>query len=247
MLSSAGAGVAGAGVTAALLTASASPAPTAFAMVTSALAKTSGDSYSFSLDSKVEFRGRQMNSDVVSGAFDPRDGLGTELLATRAGQRPVRAQIRFIGTYVYTRVSGLGTIGKPWNKAPLPPVLEDGIPPGYEVYGFVTDRPVSPAELTGVLRSAGTVRDEGPASGPGWTGTKYAFTTRFPHARASLTATVYVDQQGRVRLLATISAQGKLTTDRSLTFGDFGAPVPVTRPPASQVKYTSRPYSGFLF
>ena len=32
-----------------------------------------------------------------------------------------------------------------------------------------------------------------------------------------------------------------------LPFGDFGAPVPVTTPAASQVKYSSRPYWGFLF
>jgi hypothetical protein len=98
-----------------------------------------------------------------------------------------------------------------------------------------------------VLRSAGTVREAGSASGPGWTGTRYAFTARLPRARESLSATVYVDQQGRVRRLVTISTQGRLTTDRDLAFGDFGAPVPVTAPPASQVKYTSYPYWGFLF
>jgi hypothetical protein len=40
-------------------------------------------------------------------------------------------------------------------------------------YYFVSDQPVRPAELSGVLRSAGTVRDQGPASGAGWTGTRY--------------------------------------------------------------------------
>jgi hypothetical protein len=242
------AGAAAAGVTAALLSASASHPPSALAVVTSALAKTSAGSYRFSLDSAVRFKGRQTHSDVVSGAFDPRNGLGTELVATQAEQRPVTAQVRFVGGYVYTRVSpGSGIRGRPWNKAPLPTAAADGIPPGYEAYGFVTDRPVSPAELSGVLRSAGTVRDEGPASGPGWTGTRYAFTARFPGTRQSVTATVYVDQQGRVRRLVTISTQWKLTTDRDLTFGDFGAPVPVAAPPASQVTYTSRPYWGFLF
>lgn len=80
--------------------------------------------------------------------------------------------------------------------------------PGYEVYDFVTGRPVTPAELSGVLRSAGTVRDEGSASGPGWTGTGYAFTARFFDARESVSGTVYVDQQGQVRRLVTSTTQG---------------------------------------
>jgi hypothetical protein len=246
----AGGAVAAAGVTAALLAASVGPAPSPLAAVVGALAKTSAGSYSFSLDSVVRFRGRKMNSDMVSGVFDPRYGLGTELLATQRPQGPVTAQIRFLGRYVYTREPGSSVLGKPWDKAPVPPVAADGIPPQYEIYGFVTDRPVSPAELSAALRSAGTVREAGSASGPGWTGTRYVFTARFPEAPQSLTATVELDQQGRVRRLVTITTQGKqgnLTTDRDLTFGDFGAPVPVTAPPASQVAYTSRPYWGFLF
>jgi hypothetical protein len=72
-------------------------APTALSAVTSALARTSADSYRFSLDPVVRVKGRDAHSDVVTGAYDPRTGLGTELLATRSEQTPVRAQIRFIG------------------------------------------------------------------------------------------------------------------------------------------------------
>jgi hypothetical protein len=248
VLAAAVAAAAAAGVTTALLTASGGHPPTAFTTVTSALASTSADSYRFTLDSTVKFRGREMHSDVVSGAYDPRHGLGTELLA--AGIRrgaPVRIQIRFASRYVYTQVAPGSGFGKPWNKSPVPPA---GAMPGYDVYGFVTDQPVRPAELSGVLRSAGTVREAGTASGPGWTGTRYAFTARFPGARESVSGTVDIDQQGRVRRLATITTQGthgRITTDRDLTFGNFGAPVPVTAPPASQVGYTSKPYLGFFF
>ena len=247
VLTAAGGAVAAAGVTAALLAASAGHAPSPLAAVAGALTKTSTASYSFRLDSVVRFRGREMYSDVLSGAFDPRHRLGAELLAVRRPQDPVTAQIRFLGRYVYTRVSGSSTLGKPWDKAPVPPVATDGIPPGYEIYGFVTDRPISPAELSGALRSAGTVRAAGSASGPGWTGTRYVFTVRFSGGQQSLTATVELDQEGRVRRLVTITTQRNVTTDRDLTFGDFGAPVPATAPPASQVAYTSRPYWGFLF
>jgi hypothetical protein len=240
--------VAAAGATAAVFVASASDAPSALAAVTSAVAKTSAESYSFRLNSTVQAAGREMHSDVVSGAFDPRHELGAELLTAR-GIHPATAQIRFIGKYLYTWVSPgsvLGTIGKPWNKAPVPAAAADGMP-GDDFYGFVSDQPVSPAELSGVLRFAGTVRDGGLASGPGWTGTKYAFTARFFDGRESVTGTVYVDQQGQVRRLVTITTQEGVTTSRDLTFGDFGAPVPVTAPPVSQIEYTSKPYWGFFF
>ena len=91
------------------------------------------------------------------------------------------------------------------------------------------------------------MREAGSASGPGWTGTRYVFAVPFPEGQQSLTATVELDQQGRVRRLVTITTQGNVTTDRDLTLGDFGAPVRVTAPSASQVIYTSRPYWGFLF
>jgi hypothetical protein len=246
VLAAAGGAVTAAGVAAALLAASSGHTPSPLAAVAGALAKTSAGSYSFSLDSVVRFRGREMYSDVVSGAFDPRHGLGTERLAVRRPQGPVAAQIRFLGRYVYTQVSAGSTLGKPWDKAPVPPVAADGIPPGYEIYGFVTDRPISPAELSGALRSAGKVRAAGSASGPGWTGTRYVFTVR-SEGQQSLTAIVELDQQGQVRRMVTVITQRNVTTDRDLTFSDFGAPVPVTAPPASRVSYTSRPYWGFLF
>jgi len=248
MLAAAVAAAAAAGGTTTLLTAPDGHPPTAFTTVTSALANTSADSYRFTLVSTVKFRGREVHSDVVSGAYDPRHGLGTELLATGTSQgAPVRIQIRFASRYVYTQVAPGSGFGKPWNKSPVPLA---GAMPGYDVYGFVSDQPVRPVELSGVLRSAGTVREVGSASGPGWTGTRYAFTARFPGAQESVSGTVDIDEQGRLRRLVTITTQGthgRITTDRDLTFGDFGAPVPVTAPPASQVGYTSKAYLGFFF
>jgi hypothetical protein len=249
ILAAAAAAAAAAGVMTALLAASAGHPPTALVTVTSALANTSAASYSFTLDSTVKFRGREVNSDVVSGAYDPRHGLGTELLATgSSGGAPVRIQIRFTGRYVYTQVAPGSGFGKPWNKSPVPSAA--AAMPGSDVYGFVSDQPVSPAELSAVLRSAATVREVGSVSGPGWTGTLYAFTAHLPAAHESVSGTVDIDQQGQVRRLVTITTQGRygrITTDRDLTFGNFGAPVQDTPPPASQVGYTSTPYSGYFF
>jgi hypothetical protein len=227
-----------------LLAACASSAPSPLAAVMGALAKTSAESYSFTLASRVQAEGSERNWSVVSGAFDPRHELGAESVTTFFAQRTVRAQIRFIGKYVYTWISHgsrFPTIGKPWDKASAAATR-----PPYDPYGFVSDQPVSPAELSRVLRSAGTARDEGSASGSGWTGTKYAFAAHLSE-RDSVSGTMYVDQQGRVLRLVTIATEGGVTTDRNLAFGDFGALVSVTAPSISQVKYTHTPYWGFFF
>lgn len=250
MLAAAAVAAAAAGVTAALLTMSAGHPPAALATVTSALVNTSAGSYSFTLNSTVKFMGRELHSDAVSGSYDPGHRVGTELLlATETpGGDPVRIQIRFTGGYVYTQVAPGSGFGKPWNKSPVPPAA--AAMPESDIYGFVSDQPVSPVELSAVLRSAGAVREVGSVSGPGWTGTRYAFTARFPGADESVSGTVDIDQQGRVRRLVTVTTEGRrgrLTTDRDLTFGNFGAPVRATPPLASQVGYTSTPYSGYFF
>jgi hypothetical protein len=239
-----------AGGASALLMASAGHPPTPFGTVTHALASTSANSYRFTLVSTVKAGGREARSDLVSGAYDPRARLGTELLVARTSRgAPVRMRIRFISRYVYTQEGPGSGFGKPWNKSPIPSVRADAMPEN-DVYGFVTDEPVSPVELSAVLRSAGKVREAGSASGPGWTGTRYAFTARFPGELESDSGTVDIDQRGRVRRLVTITRRGihgVITIDTDLTFGNFGAAVPVTAPPASDVGYTSKPYSGYLF
>jgi hypothetical protein len=247
VLVAAGVVAAAGGATAVLLAASGSGAPSALAAVTAALARTSAQSYSFSLSSTVQARGRDMGADMVTGAISPGRELGTELLATSAEHRPVTVQIRFVGRYEYTRLSsgsGIRSIGKPWDKAPVPPA---GASEMRGSYGFVSDQPVSPTELSGLLQFAATVRDAGPGSGPGWTGTRYIFTARLSGEQGTVSGSVYVDRQGQVRRLATITSQGRVTTTRDITFGDFGAPVPVTAPPASQAQYTRTPYWGFFF
>ena len=240
--------IAATGGIAVLLATSASPAPSALTVVTTAIEKTSADSYSFSLNSTVRFAGHDVSSSAVTGAFDPRHDLGVELLTMPTGPSE-EAQIRFIGQYVYGWKSSGSRLGEPWDKAPAPPSKEHVGP-----FGFSTERPVSAGELLVVLRSVAAVRDEGATSGPGWTGVKYGFSARL-NAQESVGGTVYVDQQGRVRRLMTTTTvrspapgtEAAITTDRELSFSDFGAPVSVTAPPARQVEYTSTPYWGFLF
>jgi hypothetical protein len=242
-----------AGITAALHVAAAPPSP--LSAVTSALARTSAQSYTFSIATTLRRPGRELSSDLVSGAYDPRWHLGMELLTARSAGQAKRAQIRFIGAYLYTSVSPGSGFGKPWDKSPLAAAAATAMPPG-DLFGFVSDQAVRPSELTVVLRSAGTtVHDAGPASGPGWTGVRYTFTASLADGRESVSGNVYVDQQGRVRRVTSTTEEGAqatgrpfLTTQRDIAFGGFGAPVRVPAPPASQVKYTSgQPYWGFYF
>jgi hypothetical protein len=242
-----------AGVTAAVHRAPAAPSP--LSAVTSALARTSAQSYTFSVRSIARTPKQELNSDLVSGAYDPSRHLGSERLVSQAGKQTRKAQSRFLGTYVYTSVYSAAGFGKLWDKSPLAAAEATPMPPG-DLYSFASDQAVSPAELTPVLRSAGTaVHEAGAASGPGWTGTRYAFTASLSDGQQSVSGTVDVDRQGQVRRMTTTTqrrgkAGGKpfVTTGRDIGFGDFGAPVRVTTPPAGQVKYTSgMPYWGFYF
>jgi hypothetical protein len=243
----AGTAIAAAGTTAAvvLLTAG-NPTPTAASAVTSALTKTSAESYGYSVETTVRWNGRDINYDVVSGVVAPRHELGTESLTTSSGK--AEAQIRYVGDYVYTRVSSgvkLPAKGKSWDKAPAPAPAAIVNPNG--PYGFASDQPVSPAALSQVLRSASTVRAVGRASGPGWAGTAYRFASILPGGRQSVTGTIDIDREGQVRRLVTVTTDHKISTVRNLTFSEFGTPVRTAPPLAAQTMDTSTPYREFYF
>jgi hypothetical protein len=93
-------------------------------------------------------------------------------------------------------------------------------------------------KLLAEIRQYYTVTVAGPASGPGWTGTRYAYSD----PKVGLSGTVTVDHQGRVRAMTGTlrgSAKGLTTVlDQTLTFSDFGVPVTVTPPPADQTLNT---------
>jgi hypothetical protein len=212
------------------LTATVAGAPSALAAVTAAAAKTSADSF------RVTERISQPGYDKpgppqFTGVFDPRHGLGEEIVNGRT-------QIRFVGGHIYIKLTGGAVLphGKTWVEGRIP--AQGLLPAIAGEVGFNGNVPVDPGALLGLLKSTDSVQAEGPASGPGWTGTKYAFTV--PQAKGSLMTeggTVYVDNQGRVRRLVTTArwrgTANSITYD--VTWGGFGVPVSVTAPPASQV------------
>ena len=234
--------------------------PSALAAVTRAMVKTSAQSYRFTMNGSLTLPSvRLAQHFALTGAIDPRHERGTELATggpLRGTHDYATEQLRFIGRNLYTWVSpasGLGSVAKPWDEAPIP-APDTRASPGSELRGSTFEQPISPAELLGALRSAAAVRYAGPASGPGWTGSKYAFTAHPAGSPAvTVAGTADVDQQGRVRSLDTTTTvrtrhrNPAQTETEDLTFGGFGGPVQVTAPPASPVKQTTTPYSEFGF
>jgi hypothetical protein len=241
------AGAAGIVALVAGITLSAAPAPSAFAQVTHAAARTAAASYTVRSDQKIVDIGglRSKPWATAYGEFDPVHGVGE--FTDNVG-----AQIRWVAgsTYVFLTDdlrAAYQLIGPPvpawasWERLagiPLPaggPATELGMLSIFP--GFLGS--VDPQDLLALLQSATDVRETGPASGPGWTGTAYSFTVATTlngpvHTPVGLRGTVDVDQQGRVRQLEGQASFAATVSRVEITFGDFGRPVSVSPPPASQ-------------
>jgi hypothetical protein len=225
------AGIAVAVASVAAVTLTIGSAPPALATVTSALTRTLTQSYQLSEhDSSyyiVDGRIKYPAHDACTIQADPvRHLKATSCSNGLAG--------REVGTYTYLYIPDpAGHPGKYWQRIPTASLVRL---PG--INGFIT---TAPQRMLAAIKKADTVTVAGPASGPGWTGTRYAFSAS-PGAGIKLTGTVTVDRQGRARALVlttrSASAASVLVMTQALTFSDFGAPVAVTPPPPDQT------YSG---
>jgi hypothetical protein len=168
---------------------------------------------------------------TLTGEFDPASGLGEV-----SGPR----DIRWTGGYVYVYVGHDPAVAaKPWIR-----VRESAVRV-LSVHrlglGDLVGGRVGPQGLLEWLRSASQVTAVGPASGPGWTGTRYAVRARTTvgyYVGETDAGTVDVDRQGLVRRLD-ITQLSKVGADEfgttvHLVFDDFGVPVAVAAPPLSQ-------------
>ncbi len=225
----AGIAVAAASVTAVTLTTGS--APPALAAVTSALTRTLTQSYHLSEQDSYYFivngQIRNPHHYTCTTEADPVRHLLAGSCST-----PDVPSLREVGgyTYFYTPVT-TGNHGKHWYRvrtASLPP------PPCCAVNGFTT---AAPQQMLAEIKEAEKITVAGPASGPGWTGTRYAFSAT-QKTGTKLTGTVIVDRQGRTRaLVLTIRMPSAVNVEvmtQALTFSGFGAPVTVTPPPADQ-------------
>jgi hypothetical protein len=241
------AGAAGIVAAATAITVSAVQAPSALAQVTQAAARTAGQSYRVSSVSTPVIAGHGVQGPVtISGVFDPGRGLGDE----RAGDG---LEVRFVGgsMYVplvpamraaYSQVHGTPIpAAKSWLRVPGPGTGEGVSALEIPAAGGTTTGlgQLNPQDLLALLQKSSQVSKQGPASGPGWTGTAYTFTASLTtggplHQRLRSTGTVDVDQQGRVRQLDATETAGSTVRKTHVTFGDFGLTVSVSPPPASE-------------
>lgn len=215
------------------------------AAVLTAVTKTSLQSYRVTITTTTQVSGgphRQIRTSG-SGEFDPVRRVG-ELNGGR---------LRIIDRHIYVDLGSTPMLrrllgGKTWLRitdpfGTKPSKLDPLTFQAPQTLGQITAQ-----DLLTLLKRATGVHRVGPASGPGWTGTEYAFAMTNPIGAGatkgtfSVRGTVGVDQQARVRdlrMTTTISfpgvGPGPVTTRSAVTFGDFGVPVSVTAPPPSQV------------
>lgn len=221
---SAGIAAAAAAVTAVTLTIGS--APPALATVTSALARTLTRSYHLTEQDSSYYLSNGRISYPAHYTCTSEADLVRHLGASSCSSG-VRS--REVGGYTYLYIiDPVDHPGRHWKR--IPTASLGHLP---SINGFIA---ATPQQMLAEIKKAGRVTVAGPASGPGWTGTRYAFSGGPEGIR--LSGTVTVDQQGRARaLVLTIrltSAINVLVMTQALTFSDFGTPVTVTPPPADQ-------------
>jgi hypothetical protein len=224
---SAGIAVAAASVTAVALTIGS--APPALAAVTSALTRTLAQSYHLTERTSTYYiqngRIRYPSHNTCTSVEDPVRQVGE----TSCENGPVDREVGGY-TYLYSPYP-VDHPGRHWERIPTSSLAQ--LPAVNSVAA------ATPEQMLADIKKADKVTVAGPVSGPGWTGTRYAFSS--PRSGiSSLSGTVDVDQQGRARaLVLTIQTTGAVTKvvfvwTQALTFSDFGAPVQVTPPPTDQ-------------
>jgi hypothetical protein len=226
---SAGIAMAAALVTALTLTTSGS-APSALAAVTGALTRTLTQSYHLTEQDRSYYisNGRVTHSShyTCTSVAD----LARHLEATSCPNVADAKMARTVGRYWYD-YSAVPVHGKHWARIPAACLRR----PSGAINGFTT---ATPQQMLAEIKKAAKITVAGPVSGPGWTGTRYAFSQTYPAAKTKIRGTVDVDKQGRARaLVVTFRLTGATFASvmtQFLTFSDFGAPVAVSPPPADQ-------------
>jgi hypothetical protein len=251
VLSVAGGTAVAAGAAAAVfLSVNVAAAPPALAAVTGALSRAEAGSFAMNLTVTAK---PALNSPAtplhITGKLDLKRNLGQETISNGW-------QTLIVGGTAYTKIlpsqtKQYDTGGKLWTTTPLW-VAEDELPyksPGGRLaWDFNSNRPFNPQAVLAVLNSDPNALDnEGPVSGPGWTGTKYTFVVSHPKDTGgvvdSISCNMGVDSKGYIRNLTqttvfatggNASTSGKQTYTADFTFSDFGTRFSVTPPPANE-------------
>jgi hypothetical protein len=223
------AGIAAAAATVTAVTLTAGSAPPALAAVTSALTSTLSQNYHV-VQQITEYDTGNGQVRTYHYRCSGAAGPVRQLVAMSCSEGTA---VREVGGYTYHLLAGPAAghpDGKPWVREPA------GFSPALDFVGI--DILHTAQQLLAEIKQEATVTVAGPASGPGWTGTRYAYS----NPKYGFSGTVTVDQQGRVRAMTgTIRdtlASRTVVIEQILTFSDFGVPVTVTPPPADQTFIT---------
>lgn len=225
--------LAGTAVTAASVTAVAltvGSAPPALATVTSALTHSLAQNYHatettnsyYIWNGRITDRAPQLTCTSVANP-------GRHLAAESCSNGPL---YREVGGYTYNYIPfPVDHPGRHWWR-----VLSADLRHVPSVGDFVE---ATPPQMLSQIKKASNVTVVGPVSGPGWMGTRYAFTSSQGFKLSDrLSGTVDLDRQGRARALVLTdretSSVNVFVMTWTLTFSGFGAPVTVTPPPADQ-------------
>lgn len=234
----------------ALLSVDVATAQPALAAVTGALSRAEAESVHMDLTVTA--------SPALSNEPTPLHITGELDLKRNTGQETISNgwQTRIVNGNAWTKIlpsqtKQYQTGGKLWTTIPKS-AAEDELPyktaGGELAWDFNSSRPFNPQAILAALNSyANALKSEGPVSGPGWTGTRYAFTVSHPQGTGnlvdSITCTIDVDSQGQIRHLVQTtvfatgggsSTAGKQTYKGDFTFSDFGVRLSVTPPPANE-------------
>lgn len=198
--------------------------PSAQAQVAAAVANTSGESFHLHVGAGAK---------TFEGAFDPSRGVG---IITETG---TGAETRFVDDQMYIKE---GAAGK-WVVYPRPSISMKDVP---AATALVKSAPLDPQAALEQLRSATDVKEDGTASGEGWTGHRFSFSLADTDSKAGKTATasgsVDVDDQGRVRRLEVVFADNGQRD--VMDFTAYGTAVSVTAPPSNQVEQPKEEQGG---
>lgn len=203
-------------------------APPALATVTSALTRSLAQSYHATeiVSSYYIWNGRinHRSHATCTAEEDPVHDLG--MSSCTSGQVD-----REVGGYAYLYITDpVDHPGRHWLR--FPASSADLHQPAFTGFDDIT-----PRQMLSQIKKVSKVTVIGPVSGPGWTGTRYAFASN-PQGGGVLNGTVDVDRQGRARAFVlttrSTSHSNVFVTTQTLTFSAFGAPVTVTPPPADQ-------------
>jgi hypothetical protein len=228
---SAGVAVAAAAVAAVTLTAGS--APPALATATTALTRTLTQSYHLTeQDSSYNIVNGQIRGFLHNTCVREVDPVRHLQASSCSPLFP--SDYREVGGYLYLYQAWpvTGHPGVHWIRTPA----SFTVGPVFSFWPTDSLPPVTPLQMLSAIKKADKVTVAGPASGPGWTGTRYAFSGS-PSPRTTISGTLAVDGQGRARALVLTTRQTGLmpyVTTRILTFSEFGARVTVTPPPADQ-------------